>query len=74
MDFIEGVAIGVDSLREMPPSQELLGRVPSDPRAAHCRTVEEYRLFRYSSGYQDCEGGNNDLMENTSVDIIDGVE
>ncbi len=68
MELIEGLAIGDTTNREKHPSREKLLRRPADPRAWHCRTVEEYRLFRYSSGYQGYEGGSDDLIENASID------
>ena len=51
MDLIEGIAIGLSSNNEMHPSQELLSVRPSDPRAWELKTVEEYRLFRFSTSY-----------------------
>ncbi len=43
------------------PSQELLEKRPDDPRAWHCKTVEEYRLWKYSSDYTGLRGGGYDF-------------
>lgn len=51
------------------PSSELLQVQPKDIRAAHCKTVEEYRLFKFSSDYQSSDGGNNDLHTQTGIYI-----
>lgn len=51
------------------PSLERLECKPKDLRAEHCQTVEEYRLFKFSSSYQSSEGGNNDLHTQTGVYI-----
>ena len=66
MDLIEGLGIGVDAYIERHPSEEILHVRPSDPRAWHCQTVEEYRLFKYSTSYDGYESG---VIDNFSVDF-----
>lgn len=51
------------------PSLEKLKNKPKDIRAAHCETVEEYRLFKFSSSYQTSDGGNADLHSETGIYI-----
>lgn len=65
MELIEGIGIGIDTVKEMYPSHELLEIRPSDPRAWHCQTVEEYRLFRYSTSY------GAELGDSAAIGMID---
>ncbi len=53
MELIDTNGLGHGTKHEKLPSQELLQKRPNDPRAWHCKTVEEYRLFKYSSNYGD---------------------
>ena len=73
MDLIEGIGIGIDTVNELYPSQEPLHIRPSDPRAWHCQTVEEYRLFRFSTSYGGELGDGNtfDMRDSFSVDFSD---
>ncbi len=74
MEWIEGLAIGANARKVTHPSKELLFTPPSDPRAWHCKTVEEYRIFRFSSNYQGYEGGSCDLLDNIAIDYTEQIE
>ena len=72
MDLIEG--LGITPLKVIYPSEELLIVRPIDPRAWHCTTVEEYRLFKFSSSYRGYGNGVSDMSDNYSVDFSDHLE
>lgn len=75
MDLIEGIGIGINNVDEMYPSQELLSVRPSDPRAWELKTVEEYRLFRFSTSYSGQAGdGDGFEMLSFSVDFSDRLD
>lgn len=63
MEYVENDFVYQEDKNEIRPSQELLKKRPSDPRAWHCKTVEEYRLFKFSTDYGDAShGGEDDLF------------
>ena len=71
MDYIEGVGLGVDvKLRKT--RQEKLQRLPKDIRAHHCKTVEEFRLFKFSSNYQTFSGGCDDVYDHIDIELDEG--
>lgn len=64
MEFFEAHGLGISGVYKrfskkkinkdhLLPSQELLLKQPNDPRAWHCKTVEEYRLWKYSNDYSE---------------------
>lgn len=75
MDLIEGIGIGINNVDEMYPSLELLSVRPSDPRAWELKTVEEYRLFRYSTSYRShtFDDGGFEMLS-FSVDFSDRLD
>lgn len=44
---------------------------PTDIRAQHCKTTEEYMLWKYSSNYQSSKGGEQDLHNEVGIHIED---
>ncbi len=71
MEYIE--TAGAEKTRGK-PSQEILSVPPKDFRAAHCKTVEEYRLWRFSSNYQTSNGGENDIYHEAGIEDLAGDE
>jgi len=67
MELIEGVH-GTDRTKGLAASEQL-GCIPKDYRAEHCKTVEEYRLWRFSSNYQTSSGGDADVYNQCGIEV-----
>ncbi|MCP3921281.1 MAG: hypothetical protein GY714_01720 [Desulfobacterales bacterium] len=54
---------------EILPSKELLKKLPVDPRAWHCKTVEEYYLWKFSSDYSGLNSDDTNFSEDLHHDV-----
>lgn len=71
MDYIETIGVSAQVVKS---KDDQLHVVPRNYRAQHCKTVEEYRLFLFSSNYRTSSGGNDDLYSELGIDIPDNNE